>query len=70
MAENEELQSENPIRLDQFLKFHGITQSGGEAKHLIQGGDVKVNGEVETRRGRKLKTGDVIDARGRRLTAE
>lgn len=71
MTENEQLQSEeDPIRLDQFLKFHGITQSGGEAKHLIQGGDVKVNGEVETRRGRKLKSGDLIEARGKKLVVE
>ncbi|HEY9716964.1 MAG TPA: RNA-binding S4 domain-containing protein [Trichormus sp.] len=54
------------IRLDQFLKFHGIVQSGGQAKHLIQNGDVKVNGEVETRRGRKLQSGDAVEALGQK----
>ena len=58
------------LRLDQFLKLKGLTQSGGEAKHRIQGGEVKVNGELETRRGRKLKTGDVIEALGQKLTVE
>src|SRR5262245_35910572 len=48
------------IKLDQFLKLAGVVRSGGEAKHLIQGGGVKVNGEVEIRRGRKLRAGDVV----------
>lgn len=56
----------NAIRLDQFLKFHGIVQSGGQAKYVIQNGDVKVNGEVETRRGRRLQAGDLVEALGRK----
>lgn len=48
------------IRLDQFLKLMGVVNSGGEAKHLIRNGEVRVNGEVETRRGRKLISGDVV----------
>ena len=48
------------IKLDQFLKWQQITQSGGEAKVLIQNGYVEVNGELEVRRGRKLVTGDVV----------
>ena len=48
------------IRLDQFLKLIGVVNSGGEAKHLIQNGEVQVNGEVEIRRGRKLISGDVV----------
>jgi len=63
-------QNSDAIRLDQFLKFHGIVQSGGEAKHLIQRGDVKVNGEVETRRGRKLQVGDVVEAVGNTHSVE
>ena len=51
-----------PIRLDHFLKVVGAAQTGGHAKILIQDGDIKVNGEVETRRGRKLLEGDVVDA--------
>jgi len=48
------------IKLDQFLKLAGISQTGGQAKLLIQGGKVKVNDAVETRRGRKLQVGDLI----------
>lgn len=48
------------IKLDQFLKKEGVVFSGGEAKHLIQSGAVQVNGETETRRGRKLHTGDQV----------
>jgi len=47
--------------LGQALKASSLVGSGGEAKVLIQGGEVSVNGEVETRRGRKLKKGDVIE---------
>ena len=48
------------IQLDQFLKLTGVVASGGEAKHLVQSGAVLVNGEVEIRRGRKLKNGDIV----------
>lgn len=48
------------IKLDQFLKLARVVQSGGEAKHMIQSGEVRVNGEIETRRGRKLRHGDVV----------
>ena len=47
------------IRLDQFLKTCGI-ETGGQAKLLIQGGEVLVNGEVETRRRRQLRAGDQV----------
>ncbi len=49
-----------PIRLDQFLKLVNIVGSGGEAKNLIVDGMVAVNGDVETRRGRKLQAGDLV----------
>jgi ribosome-associated protein len=48
------------IKLDQFLKLVGAAQTGGQAKILIQEGEVLVNGEVETRRGRKLLAGDQV----------
>jgi ribosome-associated protein len=51
---------EPSIKLDQFLKRESVVFSGGEAKHLIQSGAVKVNGIVETQRGRKLHEGDVV----------
>lgn len=48
------------IHLDQFLKLQGIVGTGGQAKMLIQEGEVSVNGQIETRRGRKLTLGDVV----------
>ena len=54
-----------PLQLEQFLKLRGITDTGGQAKLLIQGGEVKVNGEPETRRRRKLVLGDVIEVDGK-----
>lgn len=56
------------IQLDQFLKLQNLVGSGGEAKHYIREGKVSVNGETETRRGRKLRKGDVVEADGRRFT--
>ena len=58
------------IQLDQFLKLQNVVASGGEAKHLIQSGEVKVNGEVETRRGRKLQDGDVVTLAGEDYVVE
>ncbi len=49
------------ITLGQALKAANIAGTGGEAKVLIQTGEVKVNGEVETRRGRRLEKGDVVE---------
>ena len=48
------------MKLDQFLKWKHMVSSGGEAKIIIKSGSVKVNGLIETRRGRKLKKGDRI----------
>jgi ribosome-associated protein len=55
------------IRLGQLLKVAGIADSGGEAKALIADGQVSVNGEVETRRGRQLHAGDELAARDEKL---
>jgi ribosome-associated protein len=52
------------IRLDDLLKLVGAVDSGGQAKALVQGGKVKVNGEVDTRRGRKLVSGDRVTMAG------
>ena len=52
------------IKLDSFLKWCGAASLGSEAKFYIQSGDVKVNGEVATQRGKKLKSGDVIQVGG------
>lgn len=53
------------LRLDQFLKLRGVADTGGQAKVLIQGGQVLVNGEVETRRRRKLAMGDLVQFDGK-----
>ena len=56
------------IKLEAFLKFAGAVSTGGEAKNLIQDSLVRVNGEVCTMRGRKLRTGDTVELRNDRLT--
>ena len=48
------------IKLQDFLKFSDAVPSGGMAKNFVQNGEVTVNGEVETRRGKKLYPGDVV----------
>ena len=48
------------IKLDRFLKWQGVVQTGGEAKVRIQEGEVIVNGKIETRRGKKLVSGDRV----------
>ena len=48
------------MKLDQFLKWHNVVSSGGEAKILINSGQIKVNGEIEKKRGRKLVKGDKV----------
>ncbi|XGV99538.1 MAG: RNA-binding S4 domain-containing protein [Leptolyngbya sp. BL-A-14] len=58
------------IKLDQFLKAAGIVSTGGQAKLLIQSGEVKVNGSVETRRGRKLVVGDRVSTMGETLSVD
>jgi ribosome-associated protein len=55
------------MKLDQFLKYQGLVATGGEAKQRIQTGHIKVNGLVETRRGRQLATGDAVELDGREV---
>ncbi|MFF2267719.1 MULTISPECIES: RNA-binding S4 domain-containing protein [Cellulosimicrobium] len=52
--------SDDVIRLGQFLKLAGLAESGAEARELVTEGEVRVNGEVDTRRGRQLHRGDVV----------
>ncbi len=52
------------IKLDAFLKFCGEAGTGGEAKLLVTGGEIRVNGEVCRMRGKKLYPGDAVDAPG------
>jgi ribosome-associated protein len=58
------------IKLDQFLKWVGIASTGGEAKVMIQNGEVQVNGATETRRGRKLVSGDAVMVQGESYRVE
>ena len=51
---------DDTIRLGQLLKLAGIADSGGEARALVETGEVTVNGEPELRRGRQLRRGDVV----------
>lgn len=52
------------IKLDAFMKFAGMVYTGGDAKGFVQDGSVKVNGEVCTMRGKKLRPGDVVSFNG------
>lgn len=52
--------SDESIRLGQLLKLAGLVDAGSDAKVLLAGDDVTVNGEVEHRRGRQLRDGDVV----------
>ena len=61
------MEEEPAITLGQALKASDLVGSGGEAKVLIQAGEVLVNGEVETSRGRKLVAGDVVEVGDERL---
>ena len=64
MAEPIDVPVRDGIRLGQFLKLANLVESGGEAKPLVADGEVTVNGEVETRRGRQLAPGDVVSVGG------
>lgn len=55
------------IKLDSLLKLAAVTETGGMAKEIILAGEVKVNGEVCLMRGKKLRTGDVVELDGVRL---
>ncbi len=52
------------IKLDALLKFAGVCETGGHAKEAVQSGDVKVNGEVCTMRGKKIRPGDTVELDG------
>ena len=57
--------NEEFIRLDNLMKFSGMCNSGGRAKFLIQNGEVLLNGEVCTMRGKKIRPGDKVTYNGR-----
>jgi len=55
------------IRLDSFLKLSGMVDTGGQAKFVIQGGEVLVNGETCFMRGKKMRPGDVAEYAGKKF---
>jgi ribosome-associated protein len=55
-----------PIRLGQFLKLAGLADGGGDARGLLEAGEVTVNGRAESRRGAQLGAGDVVAVGDRR----
>jgi len=55
------------IELYKILKIENMAASGGEAKHLVAAGQVRVNGEVETRKRRKTVAGDVVEVHGEQI---
>lgn len=61
---------ETPIELCQFLKFAGLAASGGEAKQAVAEGRVTVNGEIETRKRRKLAAGDRATFAGQTIVVQ
>lgn len=58
------------IDLQDFLKLRGLVETGGEAKFRVQGGEVRVNGELETRRRKKLRRGDIVEYAGQRVKVD
>lgn len=58
------------IKLGQVLKLAGLVDSGVDAKLVIQDGLVKVNGEIDTRRGRKIVVGDIVEYQGSKVKVE
>ena len=68
--DNAPVPTPNSLRLDHFLKMEAATGTGGQAKLMIQSGEIKVNGEVETRRRRKLVVGDVVEVGGKKFSVK
>ena len=64
VTRDDSIRNPDILCLDQFLKLNAIAESGGQAKVMIQGGQVKVNGAVETRRRRKLVADDMVEVGG------
>lgn len=60
--------SDDFIKLGQLLKLANMVSSGVEAKIVIQNGEVKVNGEIDTRRGKKIYQNDVVEYKGQQVT--
>lgn len=58
------------IKLEQMMKFAGMVSSGSDAKMIISEGTVRVNGNVELQRGKKLRSGDTVEYEGKKYVVE
>lgn len=58
------------IKLEQLLKFAGIAESGANAKSVITEGNVKLNGIIELQRGKKIRSGDIVELKGKVIKVE
>lgn len=58
------------IKLDQFIKYVGLAGSGADAKNMVAEEMIKVNGQVELQRGKKLRSGDKIEINGKTFEIE
>ena len=67
MTNTPEIPVRGQIRLGQFLKLASLAEDGAQARELVQGGDVRVNGATEVRRGRRLSPGDLVEAAAPRV---
>jgi ribosome-associated protein len=65
---NQVVINREPVELYKVLKFEGLVGSGGEAKFVIDSGLVQLNGQVETRKRKKVVSGDVIEFNETRMT--
>ncbi|MFB0835315.1 RNA-binding S4 domain-containing protein [Arthrobacter halodurans] len=61
---------DDTIRLGQLLKLASLAEDGFHAKEMIENGIVKVNGEIETRRGRQVRPGDTVEVNGETVAVE
>ncbi|MEF2279200.1 RNA-binding S4 domain-containing protein [Deinococcus sp. YIM 134068] len=65
-----EREERDTIDLQDFLKLRGMVETGGEAKFRVQGGEVRLNGVIETRRRKKLRRGDIVEYAGERVRVD
>ncbi len=63
-------EQQETIDLQDFLKLRGLVETGGEAKFRVQGGEVRLNGQIETRRRKKLRRGDIVEYAGQRVAVD
>lgn len=70
MAVNEISITTEFIKLDSLLKFTGMTETGGLAKEAIKDGKVRVNGDICTMRGKKIRSGDTVSFNGNEVTVK